>query len=78
MGLVAGVLAKMITPQKEKGGYISSAIIGLLGAFIGNSLGLSAIFGSGLIGSLIVATLGAVILLFIYHKFLADKLNLPI
>ena len=82
VGLVAGFAAKALTPQQEKGGWISSGIIGIVGSIVGGLLarvlGLSFILNLGIIGSLIVAVGGAVLVLFIYHKFLADKLNLPI
>ncbi len=32
IGLIAGAAAKMITPQKEKEGWISSLIIGIVGS----------------------------------------------
>lgn len=78
IGLAAGAIAKMLTPQKEKGGWISSIIVGILGSFVGKITGLGLLLGGSLVGNLIVATAGAFILLFIYHRFLADKLNLPI
>ena len=79
IGLAAGALAKLITPQDEKGGWISSIIIGIIGSFVGKLvLGLVGIQSGNLIGSIIIATIGAIIVLFIYHKYLADKLNLPI
>ncbi len=80
IGLAAGALAKMLTPQQESGGWISSMIVGLIGSIIGGFIarltGLSYIFGSGILGSLIVATGGAFLVLFIYHRYLADKMNL--
>ncbi len=82
IGLVAGALAKMLTPQEERGGWVSSIIIGILGAWVGYRLGgligLTWIFGRGIIGNLVLSTLGAFLVLWIYHKFLADKLNLPL
>ena len=82
IGLAAGAIAKMITPQEEKGGWVSSIIIGLLGAWIGNIIAgitfLRAFLGDNMLGDLIIATGGAVLLLWVYHKYLADKLNLPI
>ncbi|HKK89233.1 MAG TPA: GlsB/YeaQ/YmgE family stress response membrane protein [Saprospiraceae bacterium] len=79
VGLAAGALAKSITPQKEKGGWISSLIVGLLGSMIGGWVfGLFGFDVSGIIGSVLAALIGALLLLFIYYKFLADKLNLPI
>lgn len=82
IGFVAGAIAKAITPQQEKGGWISSIIIGIIGSFVGgflaNLLGIGRILGGGLLGSLIIATLGALLVLWIYHRYLADKLNLPV
>jgi uncharacterized membrane protein YeaQ/YmgE (transglycosylase-associated protein family) len=79
IGFAAGAIAKFLTPQDEKGGWISSVIIGIVGSFAGRFLGgLVGIQGTGIVGSLIIATVGAIIVLFIYHKYLADKLNLPI
>lgn len=79
IGLAAGALAKLITPQEEKGGWVSSIIIGIVGSFVGGFLGrLIGIQSSGLLGSLIIATGGAVLVLFIYHRYLADKWDLPI
>ncbi len=79
IGFAAGAIAKMLTPQQEKGGWISSIIIGIVGSFVGGFLGrLIGIQSGSLIGSLLIATGGAFLVLFIYHRFLADKLNLPI
>ncbi len=82
IGLAAGAIAKAITPQKETGGWLSSIIVGIIGSFIGGFLarltGLSAMIGSGIIGGLIIATGGAVLVLWIYHRYLADKWNLKV
>lgn len=82
IGFGAGALAKMLTPQNESGGWVSSIIIGILGAWVGNFitgfLGLSGLFGTTWVGQLICATGGAFLLLWVYHKFLAKRLNLPI
>ncbi len=82
IGLGAGSIAKALTPQDEKGGWISSLVIGVIGAYVGGFIatltGIRFILGTGLIGSLLVATGGAFLVLFIYHKYLKDKLNLPI
>jgi len=82
IGLGAGSIAKALTPQDEKGGWISSLVIGVIGAYVGGFIatltGIRFILGTGLLGSLLVATGGAFLVLFIYHKYLKDKLNLPI
>lgn len=79
IGLAAGAIAKMLTPQDEKGGWISSIVIGIIGSFVGGFVGsLIGIESTSLLGRLLIATGGAVLVLFIYHRYLADKLNLPI
>jgi uncharacterized membrane protein YeaQ/YmgE (transglycosylase-associated protein family) len=65
IGLIAGWLAGLI--MKGKGaGLVMNLVVGVIGAFLGGFLfrlvGLSA---HGLIGSLITATVGAIVLLFI-------------
>ena len=82
IGLAAGSVAKMLTKENEKGGWVSSLIIGIIGSFVGGYVagvtGIGRMLGSGPIGTFIIATAGAFLVLFIYHKFLADKLNLPL
>ena len=82
IGFAAGAIAKILTPQDEKGGWVSSIIIGIIGSmvggFIANFFGLNYILGRGIIGSLVIATGGSFLVLWIYHKYLADKLNLPL
>jgi uncharacterized membrane protein YeaQ/YmgE (transglycosylase-associated protein family) len=69
IGLTAGWLAGLLT--KGRGlGLANDLIVGVLGAFLGGMLfwliGLSA---TGLIGSLIMATVGAVLVLFLIRKY---------
>ena len=82
IGLIAGAVAKMITPQDEKGGWVSSLIVGLIGSivggFLGGIIGLNRLMGGTWLGSLIIATLGAILVLYIYHRYLKEKLNLPL
>ncbi len=79
IGFAAGALAKILTPQDEKGGWVSSIVIGIIGAIVGGFIGsLIGIKSSGLIGQLLIATGGAFLVLFVYHRYLTDKLNFPI
>lgn len=66
IGAVAGWLAG--TLMKGRGfGLVGNIIVGILGAFLGsftfNALGIS--IAAGILGSIITATVGAVILLFL-------------
>jgi uncharacterized membrane protein YeaQ/YmgE (transglycosylase-associated protein family) len=67
VGLIAGVLAKWIMPGRDPGGIFVTILIGiaggLLGGFIGSQLGI----GGGNITNIILATLGAILLLVIYR-----------
>ena len=71
VGLIAGILAKWVMPGPDPGGMIVTILIGIVGAFIGgwilNLLGLSGSAGEFSLGSILTATLGALILLTIYR-----------
>ena len=71
VGLIAGILAKWVMPGPDPGGMIVTILIGIVGAFIGgwilNLLGLSGGAGEFSLGSILTATLGALILLAIYR-----------
>ena len=70
VGLIAGVLAKWIMPGPDPGGIIVTILIGIAGAFIGGyivqSFGGPALTNVG-ITSILVSTLGAVLLLAVYR-----------
>jgi len=69
VGAVAGFLADKVV--KNTFGLIGDILIGIAGAFLGSwlfsLLGLS--IGSGLLGEIIVAFVGAVVLLLIINMF---------
>jgi uncharacterized membrane protein YeaQ/YmgE (transglycosylase-associated protein family) len=71
VGLIAGILAKWVMPGPDPGGIVVTALIGIVGAFIGgwllNLLGFAGSAGSISLGSILTATLGAIILLAIYR-----------
>jgi uncharacterized membrane protein YeaQ/YmgE (transglycosylase-associated protein family) len=71
LGLLVGVLAKWIMPGKDPGGLLVTIGIGIAGAFIGgfiaSAAGLGTVTGFNL-GSLAIATGGALVLLFAYRK----------
>jgi uncharacterized membrane protein YeaQ/YmgE (transglycosylase-associated protein family) len=68
IGLIAGALAKFIMPGDDPGGFIITIILGIAGALVGGFLaGLIGIGGGGTIWTIIIATLGAIILLAIYR-----------
>jgi uncharacterized membrane protein YeaQ/YmgE (transglycosylase-associated protein family) len=68
VGLIAGALAKWVMPGKDPGGIFVTILIGiaggLIGGFIGSKIGLG---GSGNIVNILIATAGAILLLWIYR-----------
>ncbi|WP_245826787.1 GlsB/YeaQ/YmgE family stress response membrane protein [Leptonema illini] len=70
MGLLAGIVAKLLMPGKDPGGWIITILLGIAGAFVGGYIGSLLGFG-GLTGfslkSFLLAVGGAVILLFAYR-----------
>ena len=68
IGLIAGALAKFIMPGDDPGGFIITIILGIAGALVGGFLaGLIGIGGGGIIWTILIATIGAIILLAIYR-----------
>ena len=68
IGLIAGALAKFVMPGDDPGGFIITIILGIAGALVGGFLaGLIGIGGGGIIWTIIIATIGAIILLAIYR-----------
>ena len=68
VGLIAGALAKTVVPGEGPGGVIGDIIVGIVGAFVGgfvfNFFGHTGLNGFS-IWSILVAFIGAVILLFL-------------
>ena len=70
-GLIAGVIAKIIHPGKDPGGFIMAILIGIAGAMIGGFISMSLGYGdvSGFdLRSMGIAIGGALLLLFGYRK----------
>ena len=71
VGGVAGWLASMYMNKSQ--GILMNILVGIVGAYIGGFLGgLIGISASGFLGSIIIATIGAVILLWIVGKLKAS------
>ncbi len=70
LGLIAGVIAKMIMPGKDPGGFFITILLGVAGSFVGGWVG--SLIGLGTVGtlsfgSIITAIVGALILLAAYR-----------
>lgn len=77
LGLIAGAIAKFILPGKQGGGWITTLILGVVGAFVGGWLG-GLIFHTDLSGffsisTWILAIVGSIIVLLIYGMITGRK-----
>ena len=78
-GLIAGLIAKAVMPGRDPGGAIITIVLGIAGSLIGGFIG-QALFGygrgansagdisqPGFLMSLVLAVVGAIILLAVYR-----------
>ena len=68
IGLIVGIVAKLLMPGRDPGGFIVTALLGIVGAlvatFLGQAMGL---YAAGQSAGFIGAVIGAIIVLFIYR-----------
>jgi uncharacterized membrane protein YeaQ/YmgE (transglycosylase-associated protein family) len=68
IGLIVGVIAKILLPGKDPGGIIMTAIIGIAGSFIGTFIGRNVLhWGTGYRAGVPMAVVGSIILLVLYR-----------
>jgi uncharacterized membrane protein YeaQ/YmgE (transglycosylase-associated protein family) len=68
-GLIAGIVAKLMMPGRDPGGFIITILLGIAGSIIGGFIAGMLNFGnSGLVG-FAMAVIGAMLLLGAYRLF---------
>jgi uncharacterized membrane protein YeaQ/YmgE (transglycosylase-associated protein family) len=73
-GLIVGVIAKLLMPGKDPGGFIVTALLGIAGAMLGGYLGrLMGLYQEGQPAGFFMAVLGSILLLFLYRMFLRSR-----
>tara|TARA_R110000787_G_scaffold87138_2_gene185724 strand:- start:397 stop:645 length:249 start_codon:yes stop_codon:yes gene_type:complete len=68
LGLVAGLLAKLVMPGRDPGGFIVTIAVGIVGAIIGGFVATQIGFGSVTgfnLRSVLIAAVGSFALLFV-------------
>jgi uncharacterized membrane protein YeaQ/YmgE (transglycosylase-associated protein family) len=74
IGLVAGVVAKFLTPGKDPGGWVITILLGIAGSYVGTFLGRTiGHYQEGQTAGFIASVIGAVVLLLIYRLFTKGK-----
>jgi uncharacterized membrane protein YeaQ/YmgE (transglycosylase-associated protein family) len=75
-GLIAGVIAKLIMPGRDGGGFILTCILGIVGAVVGGWLATMFGIGGDISGfnlhSFLVAVVGAILVLGIFRLVRRD------
>lgn len=72
VGLVAGLLASAIT--RRRGSLLSDILLGIVGAFVGGFvLSLLGLYTYGTLGTILAATVGAIILILALRAFTGGR-----
>lgn len=66
IGLIVGALAKLIMPGRDPGGIIVTALLGIVGSFVGTFIG-RMLFSRYYSAGWLMSILGAIIVLAIYR-----------
>jgi uncharacterized membrane protein YeaQ/YmgE (transglycosylase-associated protein family) len=67
-GLIVGVIAKLLMPGRDPGGFIITILLGIAGMFLGKYIGQAAgWYKPDQPAGWIVSILGALVLLVLYH-----------
>jgi uncharacterized membrane protein YeaQ/YmgE (transglycosylase-associated protein family) len=82
IGLLAGIIAKVIMPGKDPGGFIITILLGIVGAIIGGVIRRVLISGQGdnigdphFFTTLLFAVLGSVVVLLVYRLITGRSLR---
>lgn len=74
IGIVAGVLGKLIVPGKDPGGFVVTILLGIAGALLAGFLGAAlGVYQQGQAAGWVGATLGAILLLILYRLVMRGR-----
>jgi uncharacterized membrane protein YeaQ/YmgE (transglycosylase-associated protein family) len=67
-GLIVGIIAKLLMPGRDPGGFVITILLGIAGAIVGGFVGrLLGLYGPNQSAGFLMALLGAVLLLLLYR-----------
>ena len=73
-GLVIGVIAKLLMPGRDPGGFIVTILLGIAGALVGGFIGRAlGFYGENDAAGWTISILGAVILLALYRMMVRRR-----
>lgn len=70
LGLIAGAVAKLVTPGRDPGGCVVTMLLGIAGALLAGYVGqVAGFYQPGQRAGFIAAIVGAIVILIIYRLF---------
>ncbi len=73
-GLIVGIVAKFLMPGRDPGGFVVTAVLGIVGALLGGYLGRAmGWYREGEPAGFIVAVIGAILVLVLYRLLVGRR-----
>jgi uncharacterized membrane protein YeaQ/YmgE (transglycosylase-associated protein family) len=73
-GLIVGLVAKLLMPGRDPGGFIITMLLGIAGALIGGSIGRAlGWYGPNQGAGFLMSVIGAILLLWLYRLFVTRR-----
>ena len=70
VGLIGGIIARLLMPGRDPGGIIITILLGIAGALVGGFISIALEIGNGVddfdAGTIVLSVIGSMILLFVY------------
>jgi uncharacterized membrane protein YeaQ/YmgE (transglycosylase-associated protein family) len=80
VGLIAGAIAKMLMPGNDPGGLVLTILLGIAGAIVGGFVAVALNISNGIddfdIGTIVLAVLGSMLILFGYRMLVGQRSSL--
>jgi uncharacterized membrane protein YeaQ/YmgE (transglycosylase-associated protein family) len=73
-GLIVGIIAKLLMPGKDPGGFIVTTLLGIVGAVLGGYAGRAfGLYGAADSAGIFMSIFGAIVVLFIYRLMIGGR-----
>lgn len=74
IGFIVGLVARALVPGKDPSGFIITVVLGIVGSFVGQQVGLFLNFyRQDEPAGFLMSVIGALIVLFVYHRLSSTK-----
>lgn len=74
IGLIVGIIAKLLMPGRDPGGFIITILLGIAGSFVAGWLGgAMGFYRPDEVPGFIASVLGAMLILFLYRSFVLKR-----